>query len=125
MSGKRAKAARKAMHVQAPRTRQQPRSHWGPWKGSAIALGVVAVIAASFVVPKLGNRSSSPSGAGHAGMSIGSDYGKGLSAGSAVPAFSEQNVETGTAISSRSVYRHKTLLFFSEGVMCPACFEQI
>jgi peroxiredoxin Q/BCP len=32
---------------------------------------------------------------------------------------------TGKAITSKSIYGYKTLLFFSEGVMCQACFEQI
>src|SRR5450759_3407564 len=32
---------------------------------------------------------------------------------------------TGKVISSASVYDHKTLLFFSEGVSCQACLEQI
>jgi peroxiredoxin len=58
-------------------------------------------------------------------MNMNSDRGKGLKVGAAVPVFSEQNVETGQTISSKSLYRHKTLLFFSEGVMCQACFEQI
>ena len=127
VSGKKAKAARRALRVQAPQKRQQSLAHWGSWTVWAIALGVVAVIAASFVVPKLGQDGSSSQAtvAGHAGMNMGSDRGKGLRAGGSVPAFSEQNVETGQAISSRSLYRHKTLLFFSEGVMCQACFEQI
>jgi peroxiredoxin len=125
VSGKKAKAARKALPAQAPRRRQRPRSHWSSWRGWAIALGVVAVIAASFVVPKLGNGTSAPSAANHADVSMSSDLGKGPRVGSAVPVFSEQNVETGQPISSTSLYRHKTLLFFSEGVLCQACFEQI
>ena len=127
VSGKKAREARRVAPVQAPRTRQQQsHSGWGSWKGWAIALGVVAVIAASFVVPRLthdGASSSAP--AGHDGMSMNSDRGKGLKAGAPVPSFSEQNVESGQTISSTSLYRHKTLLFFSEGVMCQACFEQI
>ena len=43
----------------------------------------------------------------------------------AVPSFSERDLLTGQTITSQSVYRHKTLLFFSEGVMCQACFQQI
>ena len=126
MSGKKAKAARRAARVQAPRKRQPPRRLWSSWKGWAIGAGVVAVIAASFVVPRLGDDSSSSRTiAGHAAMPTSSDRGKGLKVGGAVPAFSEVNVETGRPISSTSVYRHKTLLFFSEGVMCQACFEQI
>ena len=127
VSGRKAKEARKAARVQAHQKRQQPRSYWTSWKGWAIAFGVIAIIAASFVVPKLGHDGpgSQATVVSHAGMSMASDRGKGLKAGAAVPAFSEQNVETGQAISSTSVYRHKTLLFFSEGVMCQACFEQI
>lgn len=127
VSGKKAKGARKAVRVQAPEERRESRSRWGSWKGWAIALGVLAVIAASFVVPKLGHdgSSSSATAAGHAGMNTNSNRGKGLKVGTAVPSFSEQNVETGQPISSDSLYRHKTLLFFSEGVMCQACFEQI
>lgn len=126
VSGKKAKAARRAARVQAPRKRQRPSRLWSSWKGWTIGLGVVAVIAASFVVPKLGHDSSnSRTIAAHAGMPTSSDPGKGLKIGGAVPAFSEVNVETGRPISSTSVYRHKTLLFFSEGVMCQACFEQI
>jgi anti-sigma-K factor RskA len=52
VSGKKAKAVRKAARVQTAQKRQQPRSLWGSWKGWAIALGVLAIIAASFVVPK-------------------------------------------------------------------------
>ena len=128
MSGKKAKAARKAARMQRqPRQRrQQPRSFLSSWQGWAIGLGVVALIGASFVVPKLGHGGSSSSAApGHGGMAFASDRGKGLKVGAPVPKFSERNVETGLQISSRSLYRHKTLLFFSEGVMCQACFEQI
>ena len=58
-------------------------------------------------------------------MAVGAKHGGGLPVGSAIPAFSERNVETGQLISSKTVYERKTLLFFSEGVMCQACFEQI
>jgi len=55
----------------------------------------------------------------------GLEKGAGLRAGAAVPAFSGRDVLTGKAISSKSVYEHKTLLFFSEGVSCQACLVQI
>ena len=127
MSSKRAKATRKPVRVQAPQKRREPRSQLGSWRSWTIALGVVAIIAASFVVPKLGQNGSSPqaTAGGHAGMDTTAGRGEGLEVGARVPDFSEQNVETGQPISSRSLYRHKTLLFFSEGVMCQACFEQI
>ena len=124
MSGKKAKERR----VQTPQSRQRPRSPWASWKGWVIALGVVAVIAASFIVPKLGGDSSSSAttASGGGGNALGRpDRGEGLKAGAPVPTFAERDVETGQPISSRSLYRHKTLLFFSEGVMCQACFEQI
>lgn len=90
----------------------------------AVAAAVIAVVAASFVLPGAFSKKASSSGAAHA-MSIGADQGAGLPVGSSIPAFSERNVETDQPISSKSVYGKKTLLFFSEGVMCQACFEQI
>jgi len=85
---------------------------------------VVAIVAASFIVPGALNKKSTSAGAEHA-MAMGSDQGEGLPVGAAVPFFSERNLETGGLITSRSLYRQKTLVFFSEGVMCQACFVQI
>ena len=39
--------------------------------------------------------------------------------------FAERDVVDGREISSQSLRGRNTLLFFSEGVMCQACFEQI
>lgn len=50
--------------------------------------------------------------------------GERLSSGPA-PAFSEQDVSSGEEISSGGLRGKNVLLFFSEGVMCQACFEQI
>lgn len=94
------------------------------WTRPAVGLGVVVLVAASFVVPGMFKKSDASLGAQHA-MARGADRGAGLPAGSKVPAFSETDLLSGHVISSRSVFRHKTLLFFSEGVMCQACFEQI
>ncbi len=41
------------------------------------------------------------------------------------PAFSEKNVVTGQPVTSDGLRGRSTLLFFTEGVMCQACFEQI
>lgn len=82
------------------------------------------VIAASFVLPGRFKNDTASSGAAHA-MALGAKTGTGLPRGSRVPVFSERNVETGQTISSKTVYGRKTLLFFSEGVMCQACFAQI
>ena len=54
-----------------------------------------------------------------------SPEGDGLRPGSPVPVFAERDVETGRAITPKSLGGGKTLLFFSEGVMGQACFEQI
>ncbi len=58
-------------------------------------------------------------------MAMGAKQGAGLTVGSPVPSFSGRDLLTGRTISSKTVYGQKTLLFFSEGVMCQACFEQI
>jgi len=85
---------------------------------------VVAVLALSFILPGM-LKSGSDAAAGH-GMSMGgAAHGAGLPVGSRVPAFSERDVETGQPISRATLSQGKTLLFFSEGVMCQACFEQI
>lgn len=125
MSQKKVKAARRAERASAPAVRSKgSSSFWRSWKGVAVAAGVIAVVAASFVVPGAFSKKASSPAAVHA-MSMGASQGAGLPVGSSVPAFSERNVETGQPISSKSVYGKKTLLFFSEGVMCQACFEQI
>ena len=125
MSGRKARGARLASRATAPRVRSTPsqQSFWLSWKGGAIAIAITAVIAASFVLP--GVFSSQDSTSPHTGMAMGAATGEGLPAGSPVPRFSEQDVETGRAITSGSLSQGKTLLFFSEGVMCQACFEQI
>jgi peroxiredoxin len=79
-------------------------------------------VGASFVTPKLANPDPRPGAAAHASRA---GDGTGLAAGAAVPSFAERDVVTGGAITSASIEPTKTLLFFSEGVMCQACFEQI
>jgi len=76
-------------------------------------------VAASFVVPGL--LRSKPSSTAPPGVAVGA----GLPPGYAVPAFTADDVSTGAPITAASVYDHKTLLFFSEGVSCQACLEQI
>jgi peroxiredoxin len=124
MSGKKAKAARKAALLSASKATAPSARAWRSWQGGLLALGVVGLVAASFVLPGVFDKKTTSAGAQHA-MATGAAPGEGLKAGSAVPAFSERDLVTGTTISSQSVYRQKTLLFFSEGVMCQACFEQI
>jgi peroxiredoxin len=121
---KKAKAARQAARVQSPTRKGGNSSFWRSWKGGLVGLSVAAVLAGTFVVPKLVNSSTPSAGAEHA-MAMGAKQGAGLPAGSPVPSFSGSDVLTGKTISSTSLYGHKTLLFFSEGVMCQACFEQI
>lgn len=126
MSGKKAKTARQASRSSAPPVRSTPSqsSFWLSWKGGAVALAIVALVGASFILP--GIFSSNSSANPHDGMAMGgAAQGEGLPAGTPVPSFKERDVETGRTITSKSVYPGKTLLFFSEGVMCQACFEQI
>jgi peroxiredoxin Q/BCP len=131
MSGRKAKAARQAARTAAPPVKSKgakPSSWWLSWKGGLIVLTVVALVGASFVLPdrfenESGAAASSAGSHGHDGSASGE--GDGLAAGSAVPAFAESDVQSGRVISSKTVAKKKTLLFFSEGVMCQACFEQI
>jgi peroxiredoxin len=127
MSGKRARAARthaRASELPARSSGPTKAGFWISWKGGLVALGVIALVAASFVLPGVFNQGTSSQGAQHA-MAMGAKQGEGLPAGSAVPAFAERDLLSGRTISSRSLFAQKTLLFFSEGVMCQACFEQI
>ena len=91
------------------------------WVKPVVGLAVAALIAASLVTPKLFESSDRQAPA----HSANHELGVGLAVGSPVPAFDERDLQSGEAISSSSVEGEKTLLFFSEGVMCQACFEQI
>lgn len=86
-------------------------------------LAVVAVVSASFLLPDVFKNGAGSVGDGHAAMGV--EHGAGLPPGAAVPSFSERDLLSGSTISSTSVRGRTTLLFFSEGVMCQACFEQI
>lgn len=102
---------------QGPKARVEPRRT--PWKPLAVALLVVAAFAASFVLPGWLDESRP---ADHAAVQ---HEGDGLPAGTKAPAFSETDVVTGSPIESAALAGKRTLLFFSEGVMCQACFVQI
>ena len=125
MSGKQAKSARRAARASVSPVRSGVaggRGFWLTWKGAVVALAGVAVVGASFVTPKLLDSETPSAAPAHA---MGVDAGAGLSVGAPVPPFAERDVVTGGAITSGSIQGRKTLLFFSEGVMCQACFEQI
>lgn len=125
MSGRKARAARQAVPAPGVPTRSglTGRGSWTSWKGAVAVLVVATVIAGTFVLP--GVLDNEPAPASHAAMDMGAAPGEGLPAGSSVPSFTERDVKTGKAITSASVLGSRTLLFFSEGVMCQACFEQI
>jgi peroxiredoxin len=124
MSGKKAKAARRSAHADAP-VSQERHGFWRTWKGVAVLGAAVAVIGASFVTPTFFEQESRTDVPAHGAMGNEPAKGVGLTEGSPVPAFMERDVISGRTISSKSLFRRKTLLFFSEGVMCQACFEQI
>ena len=105
--------------VKAPKRREEPKRF--PWKATAIGAAVLALLGASFVVPSLFENEPAVTGAAHQ-MAMGEGDGPDL--GSRV-SFSERDVVNGSEISSQSLRGRRTLLFFSEGVMCQACFEQI
>ena len=124
MSGKKAKAARRSARSGAPVSQVRP-GFWRTWKGVAVLGAALAVIGASFVTPKFFEQESTASAPAHQAMGNDIEQGAGLAEGSPVPAFMERDVLSGRTISSKSLFGRKTLLFFSEGVMCQACFEQI
>jgi peroxiredoxin len=105
--------------VQGPKRREEPKPL--PWKAAVITASVLVLIGASFVVPGLfaGDPQTTAGQSVHqTGSGDGPDIGSRIS-------FDERDVIDGRAISSQSLRGKKTLLFFSEGIMCQACFEQI
>jgi peroxiredoxin Q/BCP len=78
---------------------------WGVALAVAVAAAVVLVVAAG--------KSEKPGPAGER-----------VSSGPA-PAFSERDVSSGAPVTSDGLRGESVLLFFNEGVMCQACFEQI
>jgi len=76
---------------------------------AAAVLGVAA-LAVTFALLGRGQQASAPTG---------SQLNK------PAPAFDETNAITGEPVSSDSLRGKNVLLFFSEGVMCQACFQQI
>lgn len=141
MSGRSQRALRQAARTAAPRNpgsrsraadrrpqRVRLRPWWLSWKAGLTGLGTAAVVALVVIVQVLGSSSGGPpilASEAKLASQLGVSEGTGLPAGSAVPTFSGQDVVTGKTITSASLYAHKTLLFFSEGVMCQACLEQI
>lgn len=104
--------------VKAPKRREEPKTF--PWKPVAVGAAIAVLLGASFVVPSL-LEEDSVRGSTH-GMAAGAGDGPDL--GSRIP-FSERDVVSGAPITARGLRGERTLLFFSEGVMCQACFEQI
>jgi peroxiredoxin Q/BCP len=78
---------------------------WGAGLAIAVAAAVVLVVAAGK------SEKSEPAGVR-------------VSSGPA-PAFSERDVSSGAPVTSDDLRGESVLLFFNEGVMCQACFEQI
>lgn len=108
--------------VQAPRRRDDPRRL--PWKGALAAAALAALLAASFVLPPLFEDQPPETASAAHGHAQAAGSGDGPDLGTVIR-FDERDAVTGASISSRSLEGKKTLLFFSEGVMCQACFVQI
>ena len=109
--------------VKAPKRRDEPKRF--PWKVPVIAAAVLALLGASFVVPRFFEKGPTASaGQGAQGHQMATSEGDGPDIGSRI-SFVERDVMDGREISSESLRGKKTLLFFSEGVMCQACFVQI
>ena len=107
--------------MRAATKRRPPRRHRSS-AGQWIIAGVVLVLAASFVLPGIFKGTStfrSP------GVPAGVALGTGLPVGAKVPDFTATNLITGREVSSAQIFNQRTLLFFSEGVSCQACLEQI
>jgi peroxiredoxin Q/BCP len=75
-----------------------------------IVVAGLAVATAFVVVPKGSSGGGTPASAPRSGPA---------------PAFSERDVVSGVPLSNGSLRGRNVLLFFSEGVMCQACFQQI
>lgn len=110
--------------VKAPKRREEPKRF--PWKPTVIIAAVVALVGASFVVPSFfedgaATTSAAQSAGGH---QMATGEGDGPDVGSRI-SFVERDVVNGREISSQALTGKKMLLFFSEGVMCQACFVQI
>lgn len=124
MNGRKARAARREQGVPRVRSQRSGSSWLVSWQGALVGLAAVALVGASFVLPRAFDAGTAAAGGGVEDASASAAAGDGLEPGAAVPQFAERDVTTGKAITSRSL-RGRTLLFFSEGVMCQACFEQI
>lgn len=114
------RAGGRPRRVKALKRREEPKRI--PWKATAIAATVLALVGASFVVPGL--FESEPTAQGAGGHQMASGDGDGPDIGSRI-SFAERDVVDGREISTQGLRGKKTLLFFSEGVMRQACFEQI
>lgn len=125
MGSKRPSTTRTRARTSAATAKRRPRAaSWISGWSILLALGVFAVLAASFILPGMMDRKTSAAGAARA-KALGVARGAGVPVGSTVPAFSERDLLSGQPITTDGVYDRQTLLFFSEGVMCQPCFEQI
>jgi len=104
------KRARNKRTTTAPPLPESSGRSWRSWL--RLAAGVLAIVAVA-VGAAFALRPSAPAKPATA------------LAGARAPAFSEVDVVSGKPVTSASLRGHNVLLFFSEGVMCQACFEQI
>lgn len=102
----------KPKRVQAPAHREPSAGNRRRWLVGGAAILVVAAVAGAFVIAgkKDKPQHAAPITAPRSGPA---------------PAFNERNVLTDQPVTLESLRGRNVLLFFSEGVMCQACFEQI
>lgn len=100
--------SRSAPAVRYPKKRATQR-RYRPWWLLAL-VAVVAAVAAVYVAVGRDSRTAQPTRA---------------LPGLAAPAFSERDVVSGRPVDSAALRGRNVLLFFSEGVMCQPCFDQI
>lgn len=109
MSEKRSRAERQG-GAPAPRASCRLRRLNGRKKATIVLVGALAIVVAvvGFALPA--SKKGPPPNAVDSGVA---------------PAFSGRDLVSGRMVSNASLRGQNVLLFFSEGIMCQACFEQI
>lgn len=95
-----------------PRQTRLKRASGAPWRSPAL-WAVAAIVATAVVLALALSKATQP-------QPVSTRVSSGLA-----PAFTGRDVSSGAPITSSGLRGRNVLLFFSEGVMCQACLEQI